>query len=162
MTGRLPDESLADFVLSEDETSIEQCPAGNKPVSVSWQEKSGTIKADFIREQCANCPNRDKCRAKVYKTKSVVRLTTKSYRRARQMKSMKEEEYRNYARLRNGVQTVPSSLRRNYAADRMPVRGLLRSRLVFGMKIAALNVGKLLTHRRRGGNYAQNPVLAGC
>ena len=162
MTGRLPDESLADCVLSEDETSIGQCPAGNKPVSVSWQEKSGTIKADFIREQCANCPNRDKCRAKVYKTKSVVRLTTKSYRRARQMKSMKEEEYRNYARLRNGVETVPSSLRRNYAADRMPVRGLLRSRLVFGMKIAALNVGKLLTHRRRGGNYAQNPVLAGC
>lgn len=162
LSGKQPDEKLADFSLNEQETAIEACPAGHKPEKTSWQEKKGAIKADFKREHCANCPNRDKCRAKVYKTKSVVTLKVKSYRRAKQLRYMQTEESRNYARLRNGVETIPSSLRRNYSADRMPVRGLHLGRLVFGMKVAALNISKLLTHRRTGGNYAQNPILAGC
>ena len=73
---------------------------------------------------------------------------------------MGTEEFKNLFRIRNGVETIPSLLRRKYHADRMPVQGLIRGRFFFGCKIAALNFKKLLTFRKGLGRYAQNPVLA--
>lgn len=108
--------------------------------------------ADFERGQCANCPYKHKYGVKIHKKKCVARMTGKSYRRAQQLKYMKSEKFGNYSRLRNGTETVPSGLRRNYCADRIPVRGLLRSRLVLGIQVSAMNVAKLLTHRRQKGN----------
>ena len=61
----------------------------------------------------------------------------------------------------NGVETIPSVLRSKYNADRMPVRGRIPGRLFFDFKIAALNFGKLMTYRKKRGNYAQNPILIG-
>lgn len=61
---------------------------------------------------------------------------------------------------RNGVETVPSILKRIYHADRMQVRGCIPSRFFFGCKVAALNVRKLITFRKGWGHYAQNPILA--
>ena len=58
------------------------------------------------------------------------------------------EQFKLLARIRNGVETVPSILRRIYHADRMPVRGLTRTGFFFGCKVAALNVKKLLTYHR--------------
>lgn len=64
------------------------------------------------------------------------------------------------ARFRNGVETVPSTLRQAYGVDRMPCRGKAKTTILFGCKIGALNFRKLLAYRRRTGNYAQNPVLS--
>jgi len=55
--------------------------------------------------------------------------------------------FRQLARIRNGVETIPSMLRRIYGADRMAVSGLIKNRLYFGCKVAALNVRKLFTFR---------------
>ena len=65
-----------------------------------------------------------------------------------------------FFKIRNGVETLPSLLRRQYHADRMLVRGLIRGRFFFGCKIGALNFKKLFTYRKGLGHYAQNPVLA--
>ena len=74
---------------------------------------------------------------------------------------MGTEKFKLLARIRNGVETIPSVLRRKYRADRMPVRGCIPSRLFFGFKIDALNFGKLMTYQKKRGNYAQNPILVG-
>jgi len=71
---------------------------------------------------------------------------------------MQSEEFSSLARLRNGVETVPSSLRKNYHLDSLP-RGRQRGKFFFGSKIAALNFRKLFGFRKGLGNYAQNPVL---
>jgi hypothetical protein len=47
------------------------------------------------------------------------------------------------ARIRNGVETIPSILRRRYDIDHMPIRGQMRMKHLFGFKIAALNFRKL-------------------
>ena len=52
-------------------------------------------------------------------------------------------EYKLLARIRNGAETVMSAMRRVYRVDTMPVRGLVRGRLFFGCKIAALQADKL-------------------
>lgn len=51
---------------------------------------------------------------------------------------MGSEEFKNYARLRNGAETVPSNIRRNYHLEKM-MRGKRRGKFFFGSRIAALN-----------------------
>jgi hypothetical protein len=65
-----------------------------------------------------------------------------------------------YRRLRNGAETVPSALRRNFRLDLLP-RGRIAGKLFFGAKVAALNFRKYL--RFLGGarqRIAKNPLLA--
>jgi len=71
---------------------------------------------------------------------------------------MNSEEFKNYARLRNGVETVPSNIRKNYHLEKIP-RGKQRGKFFFGSKIAALNFRKLFNYVKGLGHYAQNPVL---
>ncbi len=72
---------------------------------------------------------------------------------------MGSEEFKNYARLRNGAETVPSNIRRNYHLEKM-MRGKRRGKFFFGSRIAALNFRKLFNYVKGLGNYARNPVLA--
>lgn len=70
---------------------------------------------------------------------------------------MQSEEFSNYAKLRNGVETVPANIRKNYRLDKLP-RGKQRAKFFFGSKIAALNFRKLFGFRKGLVNYAQNPI----
>jgi hypothetical protein len=51
-------------------------------------------------------------------------------------------------RIRNSVETVLSVLRRKYRVDSMPVRGRLKTKVFFSLKMFALNFTKLLLHER--------------
>ena len=48
------------------------------------------------------------------------------------------------ARIRNGIETVPSLIRNKFNVDRMPVRGKLRTKQFFGFKVMAVNCIKLI------------------
>jgi hypothetical protein len=65
---------------------------------------------------------------------------------------------KSYGRLRNGVETVPFNLRRNYHLEKLP-RGKQRGKFFFGSKIAALNFKKLFNYWKGLGHYALNPIL---
>lgn len=161
LSGKAVDNILADFVFNDSETRVLRCPSGHEPKSCGYTgDKSRQFHVSFTREQCAGCPNKDRCKAKIHKRVSTVTVSVKAHERAKQQQFMGTEEFRNLFRIRNGVETVPSMLRRLYHADRMPVRGLLRGKFFFGCKIGALNFRKLFSYRKGMGHYAQNPVLA--
>lgn len=151
---------LGKFELNDDETKVVRCPAGYIPKSSSFIRQTGTCTASFERSCCENCPHKDECHAKIYKRVAKIRVTGKQIRRAVLQEKMKGEEYKLFARLRNGVETIPSILKNVYHVNRMPVRGRIRSKFFLGSKIAALNFRKLLGYRRGTGNYAQNPLLS--
>lgn len=159
MTGRKANDICADFVLNKDKTAIIQCPAGIEPMSCSGPYRNGQMRATFPADCCNNCPNKDRCPAKIGKRVSAVTISVSSINRAQTQRHIKGEEGRNFARFRNGVETIPSILRRIYHADNLP-RGKRRGGLFFGFKIAALNFMKLFTYRAASGHYAQNPVIA--
>ena len=73
---------------------------------------------------------------------------------------MKNESFKDYARLRNGAETIPSMLRNLFNVDSMPVRGKIKTKFFFGSKIAAVNFRKLFGYRMGLGNYAQNPLIS--
>ncbi len=161
LSGRPVEDILADFVFNETGTKVLRCPAGYEPKSCGYTgSKSQQVHVSFTRDQCAGCPNKKQCKAKIHKRVSSVTVSVKAHERAKQQRFMGTEEFRNLFKIRNGVETVPSILRRIYHADRMPARGLIRGRFFFGCKIGALNFKKLFTYRKGLGHYAKNPVLA--
>ena len=159
MAGRKARDICADFVLNTARTAILQCPAGIEAISCSGPYSNGQMRATFPAACCSNCPNKDKCPAKIGKRVSSVVISASSINRAQTQRHMQGEEGKHFARLRNGVETIPSILRRIYHSDNLP-RGKTRGRLFFGFKIGALNFRKLFTCRTGSGRYAQNPVIA--
>ncbi len=59
---------------------------------------------------------------------------------------IKTDEFAEYARFQNGVEAIPSLLRRRYHVDKIPTHGKYPTRLYFGFKIAPLDFQKLLDY----------------
>ena len=159
MTGRKANDICADFVMNKEKTAVIQCPAGMKPISCTDPYANGQMRATFPAACCQSCPCKDKCIAKIGKRVSSVVISASSINRARTQRHTQGEEGKNYAKFRNGVETLPSILRRKYHADNLP-RGKAHGGLFFGFKVGALNFKKLFTYRTGSGKYAQNPVIA--
>ena len=159
MPGKKANDFYADFEVSDDGKKILACPGGIAPVSCSKPYKNGQMRVTFPSACCSNCPHKEQCPANKGKRVSAFMLSLSAINRAKTQRMMWGDTGADYARLRNGVETLPSSLRRNYHADRLP-RGWLRGKLFFGFKIGALNFRKLFTYRKGLGNYAPNPVIA--
>lgn len=136
-----------------------RCPAGYQPKSCSYMAPSKQCQVSFRREQCAGCPYRDQCHPKIFKRVAKIITSKAAHDRAVIQPTMHSEEFKNYARLRNGVETVPSILRSNYCLDKIP-REKQRGKFFFGWKIMALNFKKLFNYRKGVGRYAQNLVIA--
>ena len=159
LTGKDVPDIYADFVLNEEGTRILTCPAGNVPVSCCHSSSNGHIHASFAKDTCMNCPHKDKCRVKEHKKVCSIDISATAQYRANTRRYMKTDEFKALARLRNGVETLPSILRKKYHVDRMNICGKIRSKFFFGCKVMALNVRKLFTYRNGSGNYAQNPIF---
>lgn len=158
LIGKEAPDVLADFVFNEDGTKLLKCAAGHSPKSCSYTKRTKQCNVSFERELCANCPHQSQCKPKIYKNVAKFITSQNASNRARTQRYMKEDEFSNYARLRNGVETVPSNIRKNYHLEKLP-RGKQRGKFFFGSKIAALNFRKLFGFRKGLGNYALNPAL---
>ena len=61
---------------------------------------------------------------------------------------MKTDEYKEKMKYRNGVEAIPSIMRRKYIVDKMPVRGKKAMKLQLGFKIMAHNLKKVVRYLR--------------
>ena len=158
LIGKEAPDALADFEFSEDGTRLLKCAAGHEPVSQSFTKSTRQCRVSFDRNHCAGCPYQNQCRPKIYKKVATFITSKNASNRAKSQRYMQSEEFSNLARLRNGVETLPANIRKNYHLDKLP-RGKQRGKFFFGSKIAALNFRKLFGFRKGLGNYAPNPVL---
>lgn len=157
LVGRAPNEIHAEFEMSEDGTEVITCPAKNNPIKCTYAPVTGQCRAVMERTQCEECPNQAKCKVKLQTKTAVVNVSAKMVQRAKQMENMKTEEYIELSRSRNGVEAIPSLLRRKYHVDDIPVMGKVKSKLFFGFKIIALNCNKLQRFcKKQRVNYVLN------
>jgi hypothetical protein len=145
LSGKDPDEIFADYELSDDETRVVRCPMGYEPVK-QIQYKTGMIRAQFRKDQCENCPHRDRCKGKPQRKTYAVHVSAKIVYRAKQICKMSTEDYKLLSRKRNAVEGVMSVLRRKHRVDEIPVTGHIRSKMFFTCKIGAYNLGKLFRY----------------
>ena len=146
MIGRKANDAYADFKFSDDGRQVLECAAGKTPKSCSYIKTTGQCRISFHTNDCANCPNKDKCRPKIFKRTSVMLISKKTSERAILQRWMQTNEHRKYSCFRNGVESIPSVLRRKYHIDKMPVRTKIRTKLFFGFVIAAFNFRKLVKY----------------
>lgn len=136
----------ADFKFSDDGKQIISCPAGYKPKSNVYDINTQKCKASFPIEQCKGCPNFSKCNPRLHVRVATIKLARRTSYHAEQQRFFETEKFKEYARFRNGVETIPAALRNRHNVDKMPVRGLIRCRLYFGFKVAAMSVRKLVKY----------------
>jgi hypothetical protein len=142
LTGKTPETMIKDFVVEDEK--IVSCPNGKTPIDQKYNSEKGAFTAHFEKADCENCPQRAQCPIKIGKRKAGLKLTKATIARAGYAARLGTGEYKKFAWMRNGVEAIPSVLRRKYRVDEIPVRGKRQTRLWFGMKIAATNVKRFL------------------
>lgn len=158
LIGKDAPDAYADFQYNEDGTKLLKCAAGYEPEKCSYTKTTKQINVTFAAGHCQDCPFRGQCNPKIKNGKARFITSQNASNRAKHERRMGEENFKNYAKLRNGIETVPANLRKNYHLEKMP-RGKQRGKFFFGSKIAALNFRKLFGFRKGLGNYAPNPLL---
>ena len=158
LTGREAKDIAADFKFNEDGTRVIECPNGKAPKSCSCS-KAGVCSVSFYKECCEGCPFREHCNPKEYGRTTRVTISVKTQQRAQKQRQRKTAEFKKMSAFRNGVETVPSFLRRCFGVDRMPVRGKSRMAIFFGCKVGGLNVMKYCNFRLRRNPSAQNSIV---
>ena len=160
LTGRESEDILSDFEFNEEGNKVLKCPGGFEPKSCSYNQSTGQCVVSFQRNQCEQCPHKKQCHSKMFKRVSRKTVSLNAKHRAEQQRYRNTEEFKKLSRFRNGVETIPSILRRKYRIDKMPVRGLIRGRFWFGCKIGALNLRKFCKYMQSLENCVQNTVTA--
>ena len=160
LLGRDAKDLWADFTFSEDGKKLLSCANGCSPKSCSYSEDNDKCRISFPIEICRSCPHMQECNPKLLERVARIDLSAKTVERAKLQRLMKSEEFKQYGRIRNGVEAIPSILRRKFNVDRIPSRGKIRSGLFLGTKIAALNFGKLFRYLNSPPKGMENAAFA--
>jgi hypothetical protein len=158
LRGQKPPEIIADFLIEEN--VIQSCPAGHAPTDCKYNEEKGLYRAHFDKGTCRSCPCQEQCPVIMQKRTALIKLSKTTINRAILVKKLSTEEYNTYAQKRNGIEGVPSVLRRRYRVDDMPVRGLVRSKMWFGFKIGAINARRVIIAINHGTHFADIEKLS--
>lgn len=142
LTGRETEDILGDFEFSEDGKTVVKCPCGHAPKSCSYNTKTGQCVVSFHKDICMSCPMKKQCHPKECSRVCRKSVSVRSKNRVLSQRARKTEEFSRHTCFRNGVETIPSILRRKYGIDKIPVRGFIQSKFFFGCKIGALNIKK--------------------
>lgn len=159
-TGRKPADIFADFIFSEDGHELLECINHKKPIYTHYDEHNDRCNAHFNKCDCEKCPYLSECNPQLRVGYSLRELSWKAVNRAKQLRYMKTDEFREYAHFRNGVEALVSLLRRKYHVDKIPAHGKKQTRLHFGFKVAALNFQKLLDYENSLVYYASETETA--
>jgi len=151
LTGKKASENqlgVSEFVIDVNDR-ICACPAGYAPESSEYSTDKETYTAKFAKEHCDACPLFDICPVKEQKKFNTVKFTEKTLQADICRAKMGEARFKELAAFRAGVEGVPSVLRRKYAIDNIPVRGLNRSRIWMHCKIMAYNFKSFFGYCKR-------------
>ena len=132
--------NIDDFVVEESTEKVLRCPAGHTPVSSELNPTNGKVRTVMPASACSQCPFFGEC--PVYLAKGEYRLVHR--RRVRRLAGRRREElteaFRERYRLRAGIESTNSALKRKLGLGRLRVRGRPRVFHAVYCKIAGWNI----------------------
>ena len=152
MTGKETPDLVAEFTIDE-ETETVTCPAGKEADKATHCEKDDSWNVSFMKDsKCADCPfaANGQCPLKNRKHVRSGRISQKMIQRAQLQRQTQTAEFGDNYRFRNGVEAIPSQLRRMQNIDHLPFRGLVRKKQGFVLAITAINVRRVLRYAKEG------------
>jgi len=151
LVGKISEKMTGTANISIDEMTslLRHCANLKTPIANTFRDN--TYIARFSKEQCTNCPHKEHCPVIEQKKSNLLKVSVEKLTRAKFIVAMRTTEYLSTANKRAGVEGVPSVLRRRHHIDTLPVRGLVRSKLWYGLKIGAINMKRLMKGVEKGG-----------
>ncbi|HWT75174.1 MAG TPA: transposase [Mobilitalea sp.] len=137
LIGKTPEIILSEFELDEATHEVIKCPLGNAPYKTSYYEKTGLYRASFNKKICEHCPLREQCGAKLQKKSAYVLITAKTIQRTSYLKRLSADEYTSLQKERNGVEGLPSVLRRRYQINKICFSFIKQSKRQRVLSVAA-------------------------
>ena len=125
----------------DDEGKITKCPAGHIPIDSKRGKHD--YQAHFEADICKNCSHCERCPGIFQKNAALIKFTDTALVKAKYAEQLETEKYQALANKRNGVEGIPSVLRRKFGIDHMQDKGLVRKRHRLGFKMMAINIGRL-------------------
>ena len=145
LIGGMQGDFEAQFEIDND-GKITKCPAGHSPIDSNRGEKG--YQAHFSDEICSNCPHCDRCPGVFQKKTALIKFSDTALEKAKYAQHLGTEKYRTLSNKRNGIEGVNSVLRRKFNIDKMQDKGLVRKRQRLGIKMMAVNFGRLRNWKR--------------
>ncbi len=140
--------AFIEFELDEKRDCIVKCPNGKTPViTVLKDNKEKLYSAKFSKGDCENCPLKTRCPIIEQQKYNTLRVKKNRYQTELLRVKMKTDDHREIAKQRAAIEGIPSILRRVYRVDTMYVRGLVRTKIWFGLKIGTINIKRLIKSR---------------
>lgn len=146
MTGRKKSSDKLPYNAFEIENKqkILRCPADQEPIRSEYNKKDRTLSAHFNREICDNCPLKENCRVKFQKKDTVLRVNQRTLDSEETRLKIEDKAQRQVnTSKRAAIEGTNSALKRAQGADKLSVRGIIKSNLVIGTKLMAHNFRQL-------------------
>lgn len=166
MTGTAPNPDklpITDFEIEDN--VIKSCPMGKKPVVSYHDAETGKITAHFDLRECRKCEHHENCPSRKGRKSGIVVITPKALAAAQTRKSIKENRKLNTSK-RAAIEGTNSALKRT-GANELRVRTLIKTRIVFGLKVISRNIRQLWRYfagdfrrKRIRGSSVQKQALA--
>ena len=125
---------------------ISRCPAGQTPIDAR-RGKNCSL-AHFDSDTCKQCPHCDRCPGRFQKKSALIIIRDTALKKAEYAQKAGSEKHKALSKLRNGIEGVPSVLRRKYGVDRTRDKGLVRKRHRLGYTAMAINASRLYKWRK--------------
>jgi hypothetical protein len=146
MTGRKTDSlklPLTSFTR-ENEQRVVSCPAGHAPYASNLDNTHTAINSHFDRKTCSCCPLRQACRVKIGKRRASLRIPLKSLHAAETREKIETKAlHKETTSKRAAIEGTNSSLKRSQGAGKLRVRGIIKSKIVVGLKIIGNNFKRI-------------------
>jgi hypothetical protein len=134
------DLTVDDFAIDESTELVERCPAGHVPCSSIHDAQTGTTVTVMPHQTCERCDFRSQCPVTRRRRGYVLCHTAKQRRSAGRRAEQATEEFRQGYRIRAGIESVNSGLKRRTGMGRLRTRGLRRMRMGVLLRCAGWNV----------------------
>lgn len=127
------------FTIDTNTNKIIQCPAGHDTVKATYSKEKDVYTAKMEKVYCDHCPMRAQCPIKEQKKYNNVRFTGNKLRVDSVRSQLGTERHKELSNYRAGIEGIPSTLRRAFQIDHIPVRGFVRSKIWVNAKVMAYN-----------------------
>lgn len=163
--GKQSDESIHalnidDFLIDEATETIEQCPAGHKPIRSEHDTYSGKTRTEMPTDACSNCAHFDECPVRRARGKYLLDHTAKERRLAGRRREQATGAFKENYQIRAGIESTNGALKRRLGFGRLRCRGKPRVFHKIVMKVCGWNILRAAateTLRRRVAEIMKKP-----
>ncbi len=114
---------LGEFEVEEETGQVTRCPAGHAPLHSRYDGAREKTHLSMAEEACEGCDRLGSCPVQRRRKRYVGHFTRKRMRLARRRREEGGEGFRRRYRLRSGIESTHSGLKRRVGLGRLRVRG---------------------------------------